>query len=153
MSLLGSPTGGPGSEQAPPAGALAEGLLPAPAATDQLIDQLLERVQVPAATGALPPSAFPLPAAPYAAPGGGLPQPTAFPYQLPGVGGPGGDNQLDPLVQELQQRRPGSSSLPAAAAPLPHGMLWPGALFHRGTLRPDPDNRVDCMGDEARSVS
>jgi hypothetical protein len=45
-----------------------------------------------------------------------------YPYPLLGAGA---GSQLDPLVQELQQRRPPGSSM--AAAPQPAGMPWPGA--------------------------
>ena len=126
MSLLDPPADGAGDQQ--PLSAAVPGALPPPAATDQLIDQLLERVEVPLAAGAAP--AFPLPAAlpPFAQADGGIMRGPPFSYQmLPGMAG--GADQLDPLVQELQLRRPlpPGGTMPVVA-PLPPGMGWPGTL-------------------------
>ncbi len=133
MSLLDLPADGAGGQQ--PLPAAVSGALPQPAATDQLIDQLLDRVEVPA-TGAAP--AYPAALPPFAQAGGGGMQGPPFAYQmLPGM--TGGADQLDPLVQELQQRRPlpPGAAMPAPVAPLPPGMHWPGTLRCRGTACAD----------------
>ena len=117
LALLQSPANGPAGQTAP---AGLSGPLPVPAATDRLIDQLLERVEVPPA-GAPPP--FPMPSNLSSAFPPTDPALSAYPYPLLG-GGAGAGGQLDPLVQELQQRRPIGSSMPAASQPA--RMPWPG---------------------------
>ena len=119
MALLQSPPGGPAGQAA---AAVVPEPFPVPAATDQLIDQLLEKVEVPP-VGAAPTLPMPSDLSTSFPATNAVP---AYPYPLLGAGA---GSQLDPLVQELQQRRPLGSVVSGLLQPA--GMPWPGMGMHQ----------------------